>query len=155
MADITEKRYREYERELEHIKESLDEVLAAQQAAQDLGDLSENEEYATARKRSEELSARRAELETILAEANIVPVDKSPRITIGSVVDVCQLDSNNDPIGETRRFTIEEEGDTVLMGVLGIRSSLGRVVLNGTSGIYRIPDNGGLTYSVKKVISDD
>ena len=41
------------------------------------------------------------------------------------------------------------------MGVLGIRSSLGRVVLNGTSGVYRIPDNGGLTYSVKKVISDD
>ena len=155
MADMTEKRYRLYERELERVKEQLEEALVAQRNAQDLGDLSENEEYATSRKRSEELASRRAELELLIAEANIVPVDRSPRISIGSTLEVCRVDANGKPIEEPRVFTFEEKGDTVLMGVLGVNSSLGKVILNGTSGIYRIPDNGGISYLVKKVISDE
>lgn len=155
MADMTEKRFRSYERELEHVKSQLEESLIAQRNAQDLGDLSENEEYATSRKHSEELAARRSELELLLAEANIVPVDRSPRISIGSTLEVCKVDSDGNPLGSPRVFTFEEKGDTILMGVLSTQSSLGKVILNGTSGIYRIPDNGGISYLVKKVIVDE
>lgn len=155
MADMTEKRFRLMERELEQVKTALEEMLVVQRAAQDLGDLSENEEYATARKNSEELAAKKAELEMALAEANIVPVDRSPRITIGSVVDVCMVDEKDEPVEETRRFTVEAEGDTILMKVLSTRSSLGKAILNGTCGIYRIADNGGLRYKVQKVFTDE
>lgn len=153
MAQMTEKKYKTLRGEYLKVKSKLEDAMAEQQRAQDAGDLRENEEYATARTRTEAITKQKAELEKLLSEAEIVPEDKSPRITIGSVVDVCKVDDSGNPIGQIRRFTLDQTGDTVLKGVLGITSSLGKAILNGTSGLYKIPDNGGLTYNVKKVLN--
>ena len=153
MAQMTEKKYKELRRQYLKVKSKLEEAMTEQQKAQDAGDLRENEEYATARARTEALTKQKAAIEKLLSEAEIVPEDRSPRITIGSVVDVCKTDASGNPIGQKRRFVVEQTGDTVMKGVLGIKSPLGKVILNGTSGLYKIPDNGGLVYSVKKVLN--
>lgn len=153
MAQMTETKYNNLRKELLRTKAKLNESMIEQQRAQGLGDLRENEEYITARARTESLSQQKSSLEVLIAEAEIVPEDHSPRIGIGSVVDVTPLDNQENPVGSTRRFTLEFKGSTVLDGVLGVKSSLGKVIMNGADGVYKIPDNGGLMYRVTKVLS--
>lgn len=150
---LTEKKYTELTRELRVVKDLLEESLAEQEAAAAAGDLRENEEYSTARANSERLNNRKRELEYILSEVEIVPADNSPSIVLGSVIDVTKVTEAGEPLGETRRFTLETEGDTILAGVIGIESPLGREILNGTSGVYFVHSNGGIYYRVDKVLS--
>lgn len=152
MAQMTENRYRKLKAELVVVKEKHAAAIEEQEIAKGFGDLSENAEYETARRAAEAYAQKKMDLEQMIAEAEIIEEDRSPRIVIGSVVEICKVDDNDKPIGNPRVFTVEAKGDTVLMGVLGVNSSLGKKILNGTSGIYRIPDNGGLRYSVRKVI---
>lgn len=152
MAQMTEKQYKALRSEYLEVKNKLEDAIAEQQKAVDMGDLRENEEYATARARTEAVTRQKTEIEEMLNEAEIIAEDRSPRITVGSIVDVCKVDSAGNPAGQERRFTVGLTGDTVLKGVLGIKSSLGKAILNGTSGLYKIPDNGGLSYSVRKVL---
>lgn len=152
MVQMTESRYRKLKSELLVVKEKHAEAIEEQEIAKGFGDLSENTEYETARLAAEAYAARKRELEQMISEAEIIEEDRSPRIVIGSVVEICKVDSRDSPVGEPRIFTVEAKGDTVLMGVLGVNSSLGKKILNGTDGIYQIPDNGGLRYSVRKVI---
>lgn len=149
---MTERSYKQTERRLYEAKKELSVALEAQRDAASIGDLSENTEYETARADVERLTKEIDRLETSLRDAEIVPEDNSPRITIGSVVDVVRLDRDGKPVTEPRRFRYDASGDTVLMGVLGVRSSLGQAIYNGTSGVYTIPDNGGITYRVTKVV---
>jgi len=149
---MTERRFKSLKAELVTVKEKHQEAIQEQEAAKEFGDLSENIEYDTARRAAEMYAARKAALEQEIAGAEIVAEDRSPRIMIGSVVEVCKVDERHRPIGAPRQFVVESKGDTVLAGVLGINSSLGKAILNGTDGIYQISDNGGITYSVKKVL---
>lgn len=149
---ITEKRYLELTKELQGIKASLESSLEDQAKAAAAGDLSENEEYATARANSERLGKKKRELESLLAEAEVTAIDRSPQIVVGSTVDVTVADSKGNPLGESRRFVLEISGNTVLDGILGVDSPLGREVLNGTDGVYFVHSNGGIYYLVKKVI---
>mgnify|MGYP001026136157 CR=1 FL=1 len=154
MIQMTEQRYYELKKELAKVTEDLDEALAAQRdAIERFGDVRENEEYDTARNLAKNLNSRKNEIETMLGEAEIVPEDRSPRIVIGSVVDVTEVTEDGKPLSETRRFTVEAVGDTITKKILGVKSPLGQVVLNGTSSIYRIPTGGGIYYSVKKVLN--
>lgn len=151
MALMTEARYNKLSKELVAVKAKLEVALVEQAAAQELGDLRENTEYETARMVSESLVKKKAELEDELANAQIVENDNSPRITVGSTVDVCRVDAKGSPVEDARRFVVEAKGDTVIQGILGVNSPLGKVILNGTNGIYRVVENGGVQYQVKKV----
>lgn len=154
MAKMTEKRFKELRQNLMKLGNNLDDAIKEQQRAMAAGDLRENEEYATARARTESLRKQRSELEEQLASAEVVPENRSPRIVIGSTIDVCKVKSDGTPIGEPRRFTLEESGDTVVKKVLGIHSSLGKLIVNGTDGIYRVAEGGGIYYFVKKVVDN-
>lgn len=154
MAQMSETRYRKLKEEIVSVKKKHEEAMEAMAVAREFGDLRENEEYSTARRNSEEYARRIAEIEEELNNAEIVTDDHSPRITIGTTVDVCRVDNDGKPLEEPRRFRVDAHGDTVIQGVLGINSSLGRAILNGTSGIYRVVDNGGVIYNVKKVLEE-
>lgn len=148
---MTERKRKEISESLYAAKREYEEALEAQRDAASAGDLSENAEYETARQTVERLSKEIGKMEADLADAEIVLEDNSPRITIGSTIDVTRVDSKGNKVGETRRFVYDAAGDTVIKHVLGANSSLGQVIYNGTDGIYSIPDNGGIDYLVKKV----
>lgn len=149
---ITEKKFIELKKELEVVSAALEDSLAAQGAAAAQGDLSENEEYATTRANSSRLMARKADLMRLIDEAEVVASDNSPRITIGSTVEVTKVDANDNQIGETRCFVVETSGDTIIKKVLGVDSPLGKEIINGTDGIYTVQNNGGIRYRVHKVL---
>lgn len=155
MAQMTEKRYRKLKAELVSVKERHAQAMLEQEEAKEFGDLRENSEYETARSKAEQLASRKEQLEEEIMNAKIVEEDRSPRITIGSVVDVCKVDRDGNQLGETRRFTVDSHGDTVLQKILGAESSLGKIIMNGTSGKYQVPDNGGTWYQVTKVVGVD
>ena len=71
MAQMTEKKYKELRRQYLKVKSKLEEAMTEQQKAQDAGDLRENEEYATARARTEALTKQKAAIEKLLSEAEI------------------------------------------------------------------------------------
>lgn len=149
--EITERNLLALKKELNTVCLDLEESLLAQGKAAELGDLSENEEYATARAASARLMNRKSELEKMISEAVVVPNDNSPRISIGSTVDVVRVNRDDEPIGEPRRFTLEAHGDTVLKRIIGAGSPLGKEIMNGVSGIYTVQNSGGIRYRVIKV----
>lgn len=151
MALMSRMRYKRLSDELITVKEKLEDAMVEQADAREKGDLRENAEYESARQEVENYARRKAEIETELAEAEIVESDNSPTISIDSVVDVCRVDAAGNPIESARRFRVDAKGDTIIQGILGVRSSLGKAILNGTDGIYRVVDNGGVSYLVKKV----
>ena len=153
MAQMTESKYKALKSEYLKIKKEYEQAIAAQQAANSEGDLKENEEYHTARARTELIAKQKVELEQEIESAEIIPEDKSARISIGSVVDICLVDAKGKPLGEERRLTVDKVGDTIIKKTLGITSSLGKVILNSTGGVYKIPENVGMYYRVKKVRS--
>lgn len=149
--EITIRKYKEYEKALSETIDSLVEVQELQKRAAEQGDLSENEEYSTARAEAERLNGERLRLETLLSEAEIVPEDHSSRITLGSTIEFCKVDEKGNPISELRRLVLESSGDSITQGILGVNSSLGKAILNGTNGIYSVHEQGGIRYQVKKV----
>ena len=149
---VTEKKFIELKKELAVVTNELETALEAVGNAANLGDLSENEEYATARAAASRLQARKAELIKTLDEAEVIASDNSPRISLGSTVEVTKVNSKGEALGETRTFVLETSGDTVLKKVLGVESPLGKEILNGTDGIYTVQNNGGISYRVKKVL---
>lgn len=152
MTQMSEAQYKRLKKELAEVKKLLEEAMKEQAAAKEFGDLSENEEYETARRACENYARRKAEIEAELNNAQIVANDNSPRIVVGSTVDVCRVDAQGNPVEDPRRFRLDSKGDTIIQKILGVNSSLGKAILNGTDGIYRVVDNGGVSYLVKKVL---
>lgn len=150
---ITEKRYLELTKELRVVQEELTKSLAEQSRAAAFGDLSENEEYSSARANSERLLTRKRDIESELNDAEIVPMDSSPKISLGSTVQVTRVTKDGKPLSDPRQFVLESAGDTILKGILGVNSPLGQEILNGSNGIYFVHNNGGIYYMVEKVLS--
>lgn len=151
MAQITENRYYKLQEELLSWKEAYEEATKVQEKARDMGDLRENEEYHIARAEAEEAQRKIIAIEEELRTATVIARDYSSRITLGSIVDVTKVTKEGQPLEATRRFTLETKGDTITQKILSVSSPLGATILNGTDGIYRVINNGGIYYQVKKV----
>ena len=104
---ITEKRFLELTREMRTVQDELSRSLEEQSKAAAFGDLSENEEYATARANSERLMKRKRDIEYELSDVEIVPMDQSPKISLGSTVRVTKVSKNGESLGETRQFVLQ------------------------------------------------
>lgn len=138
-------------RELEQIEEELSDKLRQQRIAREFGDLSENSEYEVSTKDAKNLQKKKEELQEQLDNYVLVEPNNWPQITIGSIVRIRRVDSNNNPIDEERVLRIASEGNSVQKQTLGINSPLGKAILNGTDGYYTIQTvNGGVHYYVKK-----
>ena len=85
---ITETGKKELEAELATLKGRRGEIADKIAEARDYGDLSENADYDTAREDQALVETRIAEIEDILANAEIIKAGGSSRVAVGSTVEL-------------------------------------------------------------------
>lgn len=152
---ITQYRYDALIEEQSELNTKLEGYLEEQRKARDKGDLSENEEYAAASTNVQQTRQRLIQIADELADVEILEIDRGPRIGLGCKVEITEVSKEGKPLAKSRQFYLDEHGDTVIEGVLGTHSVLGKAILNGTNGIYKIQTEiGTLFYSVKKIVED-
>lgn len=150
---ITKYRYNLLREEQEEIEKELEVKLELQKAARELGDLSENEEYSVTTAEVAQLRSRLREIGEILQDVEVIEtIDNGPRFTLGSRIQFTQVDKEGNVLKAPRKAILDEHGDTVTDQILGTGSLLGKAILNGTDGVYRIQtDLGELFYKVIKI----
>lgn len=115
--------------ELETLQAKRPEIADAIRSARELGDLAENAEYQTAREQQERNDSRIAEIENILANAEIIgKPSKGNKVQLGSSVKL-----KND--GKTKEFQIvgTVEADP-LSGKISDESPIGQALLGKQEG---------------------
>lgn len=117
--------------ELEELKTVKRKQIAEElEFAKALGDLSENAEYHEAREAQASLEDRILQLESILANAEIVAAHHSDKVEVGAVVHVKKAGDKT-----ARVYTIvgSEEADTAA-GKISFKSPLGQALLGKKKG---------------------
>ena len=108
-------------------------VIQAIQEARSHGDLSENAEYDAAKERQSFIEGRIAELETKLANAQIIEpatLDADGRCVFGATVELEDSDS-----GEVVTYQIVGEDEAhIKRGKISITSPIGRALIGKSSG---------------------
>ncbi len=128
---LTKEKFEELQKELQVLKtEKRKQIAEELEYAKSLGDLSENAEYHEAREDQAALEDRIAQLESILANADIVAAHNSNSVEIGSKVTVQKKGSK-----DQRVFIIvgSEEIDTAA-GKISFKSPIGQVLLGKKKG---------------------
>ncbi|MCY4189055.1 MAG: transcription elongation factor GreA [Bryobacterales bacterium] len=110
------------------------------QKARELGDLSENAEYASAKERQRLLNARLAQLAQRLAKLRLIDLSKIPRdaVGLGSTVVLYDLDQEREI---TYELVTSEESD-VGAGKISTTSPIGRSLIGkreGDTALARTP----------------
>ena len=119
-------------------------IIAAIAEARSHGDLSENAEYAAAKERQSFIEGRIAELESKLANAQIINpalLEADGRCVFGATVDLEDLES-----GELVTYQIvgEDEAD-IREGKISISSPLARALIGKSSGdVAEVQAPGGV-----------
>ncbi len=100
--------------------------------AKELGDLSENAEYQSAKQRQEILNAKLAHLRKRLAEISLINLDKIPhdRISYGSTVVLLDIQKGSEL---TYKLVSVEESD-IQKGLISTTSPIGKGLLNKQAG---------------------
>jgi transcription elongation factor GreA len=132
-------------RELHQLKTvERPKIIAAIQDARSHGDLSENAEYEAAKERQSFIEGRILELETKLANAQIIDpkhVDADGRCVFGATVELTDLES-----GEAVTYQIvgEDEAD-IKNGKISISSPIARALIGKYSGdVAEVQAPGGV-----------
>jgi transcription elongation factor GreA len=147
---LTQAKFEELQHELKTLKFDKRKEIADQiEFAKSLGDLSENAEYHDAREAQAALEDRIAQLESVLANAEIVAVHKSDVADIGSKITVQKKGEK-----DSRIFIIvgTEEIDTA-EGKVSFKSPIGQSLLGKKKGeefIVKTPTKE-VTYSVVSI----
>jgi transcription elongation factor GreA len=144
---ITEVGKKELEAELETLKNRRGEIADKIAEARNYGDLSENADYDSAREDQALVETRIAEIEDILAKAEIIKAGKSTRVSVGSTVE---LKSN----GKTFTYTLvgPVEADP-LEGKISTESPIGEALMGkkvGESATITTP-KGEVAYEIVKL----
>lgn len=119
-------------------------IIAAISEARSHGDLSENAEYAAAKERQSFIEGRIAELESKLANAQIIDpasLEADGRCVFGATIDLEDMDS-----GETVTYQIvgDDEAD-IKQGKISISSPIARALIGRTSGdVAEVQAPGGV-----------
>jgi len=127
------------------------EVIKALSEARAHGDLSENAEYDAAKEAQQQLESRIAELDSKLAEVEIIDgadIDKDT-VYLGATVHLMDLNKNT----ETRYMLVSKEEADFSAGRISIDSPVGRGLLGkkvGDAAEIIIPA-GKLRYQVLKI----
>ncbi len=112
------------------------------QRARELGDLSENAEYAAAKERQDLVGARLAQLKTRLAQLRMVDLTKIPRDVVGLGSTVVVYDIDKDKEVEFRLVTSEDADGN---GKISTTSPIGRALLGKVEGdVAEIRTPGGV-----------
>lgn len=117
--------------ELEQLKSKKRKEIADElEFAKSLGDLSENAEYHEAREAQAALEDRISQIESILANAEIVATHHSSIVEVGSIVHV---QKQGDKTKRTYTIVGSEETDTAA-GKISFKSPLGSALLGKKKG---------------------
>ena len=101
LYNLTEEGVKELKEEFVELTALRSEIAERIRTAREMGDLSENSEYQTARADQEKNDARTNEIEYILANSNVIsPKSGSNKVVLGSSVS---LKGNN---GKTKKFQV-------------------------------------------------
>lgn len=128
---LSKEKFNLLKNELEELKTVKRKEIAEElEFAKGLGDLSENAEYHEAREAQAALEDRIMQLESILANAEIVAAHHSNQVEVGSVVHVKKAGEKSE-----RTYTIvgSEEADTAA-GKISFKSPLGQALLGKKKG---------------------
>lgn len=144
---ITEAGKKELEAELEALKGRRGEIADRIAEARDYGDLSENADYDTAREDQALVETRIAEIEDILANAQLIKVSSGSKIVVGSTVE---LKSDGKSVTYTLVGPVEADP---LQGKISNESPIGEALMGqkvGESVTITTP-KGSTTYEIVKV----
>jgi transcription elongation factor GreA len=137
----------ELEAELEALKGRRGEIADKIAEARDYGDLSENAEYDTAREDQALVESRIAEIEDILANAEIIKGSNGSHVGVGSTVE---LKSGSKSVTYTVVGPVEADP---LEGKISNESPIGVALMGkkvGDSATITTP-KGSTTYEIVKV----
>ncbi len=144
---ITEVGKKELEAEIEMLKGRRGEIADRIAEARDYGDLSENADYDTAREDQALVETRIAEIEDILANAEIIKAKSSSRISVGSTIE---LKSNDKTFTYTLVGPVEADP---LEGKISNESPIGEALMGkkvGESVTITTP-KGTIVYEIVKI----
>ena len=145
---LTKEGTEELKSELSKLVAKRVDVAEAIKVARDQGDLSENAEYQSARSEQERLEGRIAEIEHILANADIIKKPKGDnKVQIGSSV---VLKGAN---GKELKFQVvgTVEADP-LNGKISDESPIGKALLGKKLGeVVEVAANGDAEYKITKI----
>lgn len=150
MDYLTQEKYDEFVKELDHLKRvRRREVAESLEYAKSLGDLSENAEYHEARDLQATIEDRILHLESLLKVAKIVSEHSTSAVAVGSVVTV-----KKEGGGESHIYTLvgAEEAD-ITAGKISVESPFGRNALSKKKGevfTYDAP-SGPITYKIVEI----
>ncbi|MDD2753445.1 MAG: transcription elongation factor GreA [Candidatus Portnoybacteria bacterium] len=138
---LSEEGFRQHKQELEELKLKRQEVAARIEEAKALGDLSENQEYISAREAQAFNEGKILELEQLLREATII--DKNRRSSIAHIGSTVEVRAN----GKSQEFAIvgSEEANPA-GGKISNESPLGKAFLGHKAGdTVEVETPGGKT----------
>lgn len=144
---LSKEKHNELRKELEQLKTTKRKEIAEKlEFAKSLGDLSENAEYHEARESQATLEDRILQLESILANAEIVGSHHSTVVEVGSTVHVKKAGDKTEKV-----YTIvgSEEVDT-FVGRISFKSPIGQALLGKKKGedfIFTAP-SGEAKYTI-------
>jgi transcription elongation factor GreA len=128
---LTKDKYEEFKKELEQLRATgRKEVAEELEYAKQLGDLSENAEYHSAREKQALLEDRITRLDALLKDAEIVDAHHSDSVNVGSTVEIVK-DGKKDSVTYTIVGT--EEAD-MAQKKLSITSPLGVAIKGKKKG---------------------
>jgi transcription elongation factor GreA len=141
---ITEAGKRELEAELEALKGRRGEIADKIAEARNYGDLSENAEYDTAREDQALVESRVAEIEDILANAEIIQAGTGNKVVLGSTVEL-----KNDGKSVTYSVVGPVEADP-LEGKISNESPIGEALMGKKVGdtVTITTPKGSTTYEI-------
>ena len=150
---ITRIGYDKLHEELHHLKSvKRPAIIQAIEYARGLGDLKENAEYHSAKEEQSFVEGRIQELESKIALANVIDVEKLPKdkVYFGSKVKVENLDTEEKM---TFQIVSEEESD-IAKGKINNTSPLGKALIGKTKGeIVTVQTPRGLKeYEILKIL---
>lgn len=130
---MTKKGYERLRSELERlIKNERPKILSEIAEARSHGDLSENAEYHAAKERQGFIEGRIKELETKLADAQVIDTAKlkGDRVVFGATVTLLDL---NDEARKKYTLVGQDESD-LKIGKISVHSPVGRALINRSVG---------------------
>ena len=145
---------RKLEDEIRAIESELHDKLPKEiQRARELGDLSENAEYAAAKERQRLLGARMAQLSERLGRLKLIDFSKIPTDSagLGSTVVVCDTETDREI---TYDLVTSEESDAAA-GRISTSSPIGRALLGKRDGDFAevLTPGGAKEFEVLRVVT--
>ncbi len=126
---LSEEGFQQHKQELEELKIKRQEIANRLEEAKALGDLSENQEYISAREAQAFNEGKILELEQLLREAMVI--DKNRRSNVAHIGSTVEVRTN----GKSQNFTIvgSEEANPAA-GKISNESPLGKAFLDRKAG---------------------